>query len=141
VGSPSAFPPSDRDAVYRAIRERRDVRSGFAPDPVSDEVLTRLLEAAHAAPSVGLSKPWDFLVIRSPETRTRVHELVRRCQDAYAATLPAARAAMFGRLRPDAVLTTPVNVVVTCDVSRGGWYTLGAADQSDGMWHSVGYAI
>jgi len=52
--SQAAFSQLEREAVYRAIRERRDVRTGFAPDPLPDEELTRLLAAAHAAPSVGL---------------------------------------------------------------------------------------
>jgi 5,6-dimethylbenzimidazole synthase len=48
------FPEAERRGVYRAIRDRRDVRSGFLPEPLSDHVLGRLLEAAHHAPSVGL---------------------------------------------------------------------------------------
>ncbi len=51
------FPEDESRGVYRAIRERRDVRSGFLPEPLGDEVLGRLLEAAHHAPSVG---PADF---------------------------------------------------------------------------------
>ncbi len=55
------FSDGERDAVYRAIHERRDVRTGFRLDPVPDDVLTRVLAAAHTAPSVGFSQPWDFL--------------------------------------------------------------------------------
>ena len=46
------FDESERRAVYRAIRERRDVRRGFLPEPLPDDVLYRLLQAAHSAPSV-----------------------------------------------------------------------------------------
>jgi len=51
-------------AVHRVIRERRDVRSTFLPDAIPDEVLTRVLEAAHTAPSVGFSQPWGFVLVR-----------------------------------------------------------------------------
>jgi len=63
------FPEAELRGVYRAIRDRRDVRSGFLPEPLSDQVLGRLLEAAHHAPSVGLMQPWRFILIRAIETR------------------------------------------------------------------------
>jgi 5,6-dimethylbenzimidazole synthase len=56
------FPEDESRGVYRAIRERRDVRSGFLPVLWDDEVLGRLLEAAHHAPSVGLMQPWRFIL-------------------------------------------------------------------------------
>src|SRR5260221_14203342 len=70
-------------AVHRVIRDRRDVRSTFLSDPIPDEVLTRVLEAAHTAPSVGFSQPWDFLVLRARETRQAIHEIAVRQRDAY----------------------------------------------------------
>ena len=66
-----AFSDSDRAAVYRAILTRRDVRAQFRPDPVPREVLLRILNAAHHAPSVGFMQPWNFLLIRSVD-RVRV---------------------------------------------------------------------
>jgi 5,6-dimethylbenzimidazole synthase len=60
------FSDSERKGLYRAIRERRDVRSQFLPDPIPPEVLVRLLQAAHYAPSVGFMQPWDFILIESP---------------------------------------------------------------------------
>lgn len=62
-------------AVYRVIRERRDMRH-FLPDPVDPSVLQRLLEAAHMAPSVGLMQPWRFIRITDTELRKRIHTLV-----------------------------------------------------------------
>jgi nitroreductase len=52
------------EACYRLIAARREVRNGFRPDPIGHDVLTRILAAAHRAPSVGLSMPWDFIVLR-----------------------------------------------------------------------------
>jgi nicotinate-nucleotide--dimethylbenzimidazole phosphoribosyltransferase len=119
------YPEEQREAVYRVIAERRDVRQGFRPDPVPPDVLTRVLAAAHQAPSVGLSQPWDFIVITSRARRERLAALAGRHRDEYAAGLPGARARSFDRLKIESILDTPVNVVVTCDPTRGGQHTLG----------------
>jgi nicotinate-nucleotide--dimethylbenzimidazole phosphoribosyltransferase len=116
-------------AVYRVIHERRDVRNDFVSDEVPTEVLTRILEAAHTAPSVGFSQPWDFLVIRDAGMRQTVHDLAVRQRRAYAASLPKARARAFASLKIEAILDTPVNIVVTCDPTRGGRHTLGRYTQ------------
>src|SRR5271155_100291 len=71
---PFDFSASERGGVYRAIHERRDVRSHFLPEPVPDEVLGRLLDAAHHGPSVGFMQPWDFVVIRDEAIRRAVQE-------------------------------------------------------------------
>ena len=111
--------------MYRVIAERRDVRQGFLPDPVPADVLARVLAAAHQAPSVGLSQPWDFIVITSRARRERIAALASRHRDEFAAGLPGARARSFDRLKIESILDTPVNVVVTCDRTRGGRHTLG----------------
>ena len=66
-----AFTPEDRAALYRIIESRRDVRA-FRSDPVPNEVLFRILTAAHHGPSVGFMQPWNFLVIRDPGTKRSV---------------------------------------------------------------------
>lgn len=120
-----AFPASEIDAFYRLAAARRDLRTGFRSDPVADDVLGRILAAAHQAPSVGLSQPWDFLILRDRAIRERVHRLARAQQDAFAASLPRPRAAAFGRLKVEAILESPLNIVVTCDPTRGGRHVLG----------------
>ena len=71
-----AFSPQERRAIYRVIYERRDMRR-FVPDALVDEaVLARLLQAAHAAPSVGLMQPWRFIRITDASLRRRIHALV-----------------------------------------------------------------
>ena len=59
----------EREALYKVIYSRRDVRGQFLADPVPDEVISRLLDAAHHAPSVGFMQPWDFIVVKEPEVR------------------------------------------------------------------------
>jgi nicotinate-nucleotide--dimethylbenzimidazole phosphoribosyltransferase len=119
------YSAEQRAIVYRVIAERRDVRQGFRPDPVPGEVLARVLAAAHQAPSVGLSQPWDFIVITERARRERIAALAGRHRDEFAAALPAARARSFDRLKIESILDTPVNVVITCDRTRGGRHTLG----------------
>ena len=74
---PQAFPAEARQAVYRAIFERRDMRH-FAGGTVQPETLHRLLTAAHYAPSVGFMQPWRFIRIVDVVMRGRLHDAVER---------------------------------------------------------------
>ncbi|WP_102141659.1 5,6-dimethylbenzimidazole synthase [Mycobacterium hubeiense] len=71
-----AFSDAERRAVYRAIAERRDMRRFVQGAKVPNDVLARLLQAAHAAPSVGLMQPWRFIRITDTTLRHRIHALV-----------------------------------------------------------------
>ncbi|MFI0965616.1 nicotinate-nucleotide--dimethylbenzimidazole phosphoribosyltransferase [Streptomyces sp. NPDC021080] len=135
------FNDAEREAVLRVIRERRDIRNGFRDDPIPHDVLLRVLEAAHTAPSVGHSQPWDFVVIRSAETRRSMHELAQRQREAYAKSLPKGRAKQFKEMKIEAILDTPVNVVVTADPTRGGRHTLGRHTQPQMAPYSAALAV
>ena len=121
----SGYSQEQRDTIYRVIAERRDVRRGFRPDPVPADVLGRVLAAAHQAPSVGFSQPWDFIMITDRARRERIAALARRHAGEFAADLPGARARAFDQLKIESILDTPVNIVVSCDRTRGGRHTLG----------------
>ncbi|OII64170.1 5,6-dimethylbenzimidazole synthase [Streptomyces sp. CC53] len=136
-----AYADAEREAVLRVMRERRDIRNGFRSDPIPHEVLLRVLEAAHTAPSVGHSQPWDFVVIRSAETRRTMHELAQRQREAYARSLPKGRAKQFKELKIEAILDTPVNIVVTADPTRGGRHTLGRHTQPQMAPYSSALAV
>ncbi|KUL68826.1 nicotinate-nucleotide--dimethylbenzimidazole phosphoribosyltransferase, partial [Streptomyces sp. NRRL WC-3604] len=142
-GGPAApaYDDAEREAVLKVMRERRDIRNGFRSDPIPHEVLLRVLEAAHTAPSVGHSQPWDFVVIRSSETRRTVHELAMRQREAYAKSLPKGRAKQFKELKIEAILDTPVNIVVTADPTRGGRHTLGRHTQPQMAPYSAALAV
>ncbi|MFE9254928.1 nicotinate-nucleotide--dimethylbenzimidazole phosphoribosyltransferase [Streptomyces sp. NPDC006879] len=135
------YDEAERDAVLRVMRERRDIRNGFRADPIPHEVLLRVLEAAHTAPSVGHSQPWDFVVIRSGETRRAMHELATRQREAYAKSLPKGRAKQFKEMKIEAILDTPVNIVVTADPTRGGRHTLGRHTQPQMAPYSSALAV
>ncbi|MEW1604092.1 nicotinate-nucleotide--dimethylbenzimidazole phosphoribosyltransferase [Streptomyces sp. NPDC093808] len=142
AGPPApGYADAEREAVLKVMRERRDIRNGFRGDPIPHEVLLRVLEAAHTAPSVGHSQPWDFVVIRSEETRRRMHELAMRQREAYAKTLPKGRAKQFKELKIEAILDTPVNIVVTADPTRGGRHTLGRHTQPQMAPYSSALAV
>uniref|UniRef100_UPI003FA78588 nicotinate-nucleotide--dimethylbenzimidazole phosphoribosyltransferase n=1 Tax=Streptomyces sp. MT206 TaxID=3031407 RepID=UPI003FA78588 len=142
AGEPApAYADAEREAVLRVMRERRDIRKGFRTDPIPHEVLLRVLEAAHTAPSVGHSQPWDFVVIRSAETRRTMHELAQRQREAYAKSLPKGRAKQFKELKIEAILDTPVNIVVTADPTRGGRHTLGRHTQPQMAPYSSALAV
>lgn len=98
-----AFSPQERRAVYRVIYERRDMRR-FVPGGVVDEaVLARLLQAAHAAPSVGLMQPWRFIRITDATLRRRIHALVDEERPRTAAAL-GERADEFLALKVEGIL-------------------------------------
>ncbi|MEU0739572.1 nicotinate-nucleotide--dimethylbenzimidazole phosphoribosyltransferase [Streptomyces sp. NPDC006134] len=136
-----AYDDAEREAVLKVMRERRDIRNGFRSDPIPHEVLLRVLEAAHTAPSVGHSQPWDFVVIRSADTRRAMHELAMRQREAYARSLPKGRAKQFKELKIEAILDTPVNIVVTADPTRGGRHTLGRHTQPKMAPYSAALAV
>ncbi|PZF90664.1 5,6-dimethylbenzimidazole synthase [Micromonospora deserti] len=127
--------------LYHAIHRRRDVRAQFTGAPVPEEALHRVLDAAHAAPSVGYSQPWDFILVRDPELRRRFHEHVRAERDTFAATLDGAAAERFARIKIDGVLESTLSVVVTYDPARGGATVLGRHAIADTGLYSVCLAI
>src|SRR5580765_6774999 len=69
----STFTPEERAAIYKCIFSRRDIRGQFLADPIPDEVLGRILRAAHSAPSVGFMQPWDFIIVSDAAVKKRIH--------------------------------------------------------------------
>jgi 5,6-dimethylbenzimidazole synthase len=110
------YDPASVAAVHRVIHERRDMRH-FVPHAVDPDTLRRLLDAAHAAPSVGLSQPWRFIRITRPELRQQIHGLVQQERQRTAAALEE-RGEEFLRLKIDGVLECGELLVVA--VRDGG---------------------
>ena len=73
--------------MYRVISERRDMRRFVPGGVVAQDVLARLLQAAHAAPSVGLMQPWRFIRVTDDSLRRRIHALVDEERPLTAAAL------------------------------------------------------
>jgi 5,6-dimethylbenzimidazole synthase len=106
-----AFTDAERHAVYRAITERRDMRRFVTGQKVPDDVLGRLLAAAHAAPNVGLMQPWRFIRITDPALRRDIHALVDEERHRTAAAL-GPRGEEFLALKVEGVLDCAELLVV-----------------------------
>lgn len=120
-----AFSSDERAAVYRAIETRRDVRDEFLPEPLSEELIARLLGAAHQAPSVGFMQPWNFVLVRQDETREKVWQAFQRANDEAAEMFSSERQAKYRSLKLEGIRKAPLSICVTCDRTRGGAVVLG----------------
>ena len=125
IDSELAFNTSDREAVYRAIHSRRDVRRQFTGEPIPGSVLKRILEAGHHAPSVGFMQPWNFILVRDRLIREKVQRLAEEERQAFALTLPPDRAELFREIKIEGILESSINIAVTCDPDRAGPHVLG----------------
>ncbi len=136
-----AFSPAERRGVYRAIYERRDIRSRFLPNSVPDQILGRLLDAAHHGPSVGFMQPWDFIVIRDEATRQAVQrnfiEANRRAAEQY----QGSQRKLYDGLKLAGILEAPVNLCVTCDRERLKGSGLGRQTDSSVDLYSTACAV
>ncbi len=137
----SGFEEKERQAVYRAIRERRDVRRGFLPEPMADELLNRLLEAAHNAPSVGLMQPWRFIVVRDLEVRQSIHKIFidanLRALDGY----EGERRQNYASLKLEGILEAPQNVCIVCDSQSSQGHQLGRRTMPETALYSAVCAV
>ena len=125
------FSKAERDAVYKAIFTRRDVRGEFLSQEIPDETLARILKAAHHAPSVGFMQPWDFLLIRSKKVKQQVHQLFVKADAEAAALFEGERQQTYRNLKLEGILEAPLNVLITCDRSRSGPVVLGRTHMAE----------
>lgn len=123
--SAHAFTQEARDAIYHAIFSRRDVRGQFLPTPVPDEVLSRILTAAHHAPSVGFMQPWNFLVVRSQDTKRRVHAAFAKAHAEAAGMFEGDKRSTYQKLKLEGIVESPVGICITCDRERTGPVVVG----------------
>jgi 5,6-dimethylbenzimidazole synthase len=119
------FSEAEKRGLYKAIYERRDVRDHFLPAPIADDLLHKLLDAAHHAGSVGFMQPWSFIVIRDPEVKQRVKALFDQANAAATEVFEGDRREMYSRMKLQGICEAPVNVCVTCDPTRNGPHVLG----------------
>ncbi|PUA80212.1 5,6-dimethylbenzimidazole synthase [Nocardioides currus] len=127
--------------LYDVINRRRDTRREFTGEPVDDGVLHRILSAAHCAPSVGMSQPWDFVMVRDATTLETFRDHVTDERAAYARTLDGERAATFERIKVEGIVESGLGIVVGYDPTRGGPNVLGRHAIADAGLYSVVCAI
>lgn len=125
-----AFSDAERAAVYRAIETRRDVRDQFLSDPIPDDVLRRLLDAAHAAPSVGFMQPWNFTLVRDETVRQSAWEAFSRANEEAEAMFPEEKRSAYRSLKLEGIRKAPLSICVTSDPDRAGPVVLGRTHNS-----------
>ncbi len=136
-----AFDDAQREAVYRVIGERRDVRRGFLPEPLPEELMTRLLTAAHNAPSVGLMQPSRFIVIRSPEVRGEIHKAFCQANELASAVYTGERREQYIGLKLEGILEAPQNLCVVCDPQNEQGHGLGRQSMPEMAVYSTVCAV
>jgi 5,6-dimethylbenzimidazole synthase len=119
------FSETERDAVYKAIHTRRDVRGQFLPTPISQETLSRILDAAHHAPSVGFMQPWDFIVVRNPEVKQKIKDGFRIAHEEAAIQFEGEKREIYQSLKLEGITEAPLGICITCDPSRHGPVVIG----------------
>lgn len=119
------FADDARDAVYQAIFSRRDVRGQFLPDPIPDEVLARILTAAHFAPSVGYMQPWSFVLIRDAAVKQRIHAAFAEANAEALQMFEGEKREIYRELKLEGIREAPINLLITCDRDRAGPVVIG----------------
>ena len=137
----TSTPPTELGGLYDVIHRRRDVRAEFVGGKIDPEVLDRVLHAAHAAPSVGLTQPWDFILVEDPLVRRTFWEHVQDERAVFASTLEGEEAERFAGIKIDGILEAALSVAVTYDPERGSPAVLGRHAVADAGVYSVCLAI
>lgn len=139
--APVGFTEDERGAVYRAIATRRDVRKGFIEKPVPNDLLNRLLAAAHCAPSVGLMQPSRFVVIRDLKIRQAIHGAFLRANDKALATYTGERHEQYANLKLEGILEAPQNLCILSDPQSERGHQLGRHTMPETAVYSTVCAI
>ena len=134
----------ERNGLYKAIFSRRDIRSRFLEGKdISNDVLVRVLNAAHHAPSVGFSQPWNFILIKDRATRTKVKESFEKEFQKSILSLDGdtLRQKKYSSLKLEGVMESSLNICVTYDSTRFGPFVLGRTSVPETGVYSVCCAI
>lgn len=115
----------EREAVYKTIFCRRDVRSDFKPNAIPEEVLMRVLTAAHHAPSVGFSQPWDFVLVTDPEIKSAIKRDFEAANAFSAEQFSKDKQSQYKSFKLEGIMEAPMGICVTCDRERNGPTVIG----------------
>ena len=135
------FTDDEKSGFYKAIFSRRDVRSKFTSQPIDDSVLTRILNAAHHAPSVGFSQPWNFILIKDHNTKQRIKQSFDEERLRSSQLVDEPKRSKYLSLKLEGILDSPVNVCVTYDPSKFGPFVIGKSSIPETGIYSVCCAV
>lgn len=132
---------TERDAVYKTIYGRRDIRGLFTPEPIPSEVLERILLAAHHAGSVGYMQPWNFIVVKEKFVKRKVYDAFGRERADAAKLFDPEKREKYLSFKLEGILEAPVNLVVTSDPTRFGPQVIGRHSMPETHAYSTCCAI
>ena len=135
------FSDDEKAGFYKAIYSRRDVRSHFTAEPIDDKVLTKILNAAHHAPSVGFSQPWNFILIKSQKTKNKIKESFEIEHARASEKLDGSKKSEYLALKLEGIIESPVNICVTYDPTKFGPFVIGRTSIPETGIYSVCCAI
>ena len=135
------FTDDEKSGFYKAIFSRRDIRSKFTSQPIDDSILTRVLNAAHHAPSVGFSQPWNFILIKDQKTKQRIKESFDEERLRSSQLVDEPKKSKYLSLKLEGILDSPVNVCVTYDPSKFGPFVIGKSSIPETGIYSVCCAV
>lgn len=118
------FNGQEKKALYDVIYKRRDVRT-FLSKSIPLDVLQRVLEAGHHAPSVGFMQPWNFILVKDGELKKKLAWAAEKERKALSIHYEGEKANQFLELKVEGIKEAPVTICVTCDPTRGGSHVLG----------------
>lgn len=116
---------AERNALYKVIFSRRDVRKDFLPTPIPDDVLARILQAGHHAPSVGFMQPWDFVLVTEENTKKALKRGYESASIESAQQFPDDKREEYKSFKLEGILEAPLGICVTCDRERNGPVVIG----------------
>ena len=126
-----SFTDSEKNVIHQLFKLRRDIRHGFTGADFSDEILNKILTAAHHAPSVGFMQPWNFILIKEPSRRKRIHEMFVSGRLQELDSIPKEKKELYNSLKLEGILESTLNICVTCDRERRGSTGLGRSQQEN----------
>jgi 5,6-dimethylbenzimidazole synthase len=135
------FSIDEKNGFYKAVFSRRDVRSHFNQEPVDDKTLSKILNAAHHAPSVGFSQPWNFILIKDKETRRKIKDSFDKERIRSSELIEDPKRSKYLSLRLEGILDSAVNICVTYDPSKFGPFVIGRSSIPETGIYSVCCAI
>lgn len=138
-----SFTISEKEGLYKAVFSRRDIRSHFVDKKIPDEALAKILNAAHHAPSVGYSQPWDFILIKNQDTKLKVKNSFVQEREKSISLLDndLERQDKYVKLKLEGILESDINICVTYDPERFGPFVLGRTSIPETGEYSVCCAI
>ena len=135
------FTEEEKRGFYKAIYSRRDVRSHFILKPIEDRVLSKILHAAHHAPSVGFSQPWNFILIKDIETKKKIKKSFEEEKDHSSQLVEEPKRSKYLSFKLEGILESPVNLCVTYDPTKFGPFVIGRSSIPEAGLYSVCCAI